>query len=98
MTAADRQAPGHAPSPRRPHARLSSAIRRVLLRTVPPYARYSARQAATAAALERMEGDFEHIRKRHAEQIERLEELARELVLTTESLRRELARRNGGET
>jgi hypothetical protein len=99
MTAADqpRQAPGHTPAQRRRPARVSGALRRVLLRTVPPYARYSARQAATAAALERMEGDFEHIRKRHTEQIERLEELARELVLTTESLRRELARRDGGE-
>jgi len=67
-------------------------VRRWLLRTVPPYARYSARQASAAATLERLEKDFEHIRKRHTEQIERLEDLVRELVVAAESLRREIAR------
>jgi hypothetical protein len=41
-----------------------------------------------AAAIESLEADFKHVRKRHTEQIERLEELVRELVLTAESLRR----------
>jgi hypothetical protein len=41
-----------------------------------------------AAAVGRMEADLEHIRERHTEQIERLEELVRELILTAESLRR----------
>lgn len=68
-------------------------MRRWLLRAFPPYARYSARQASTAAALERLERDFEHIGKRHTEQIERLEDLVRELVATAESLRREVARK-----
>lgn len=68
-------------------------MRRWLLRAFPPYARYSARQAATAATLERLERDFEHISKRHTEQIERLEDLVRELVATAESLRREVARK-----
>jgi 2-polyprenyl-3-methyl-5-hydroxy-6-metoxy-1,4-benzoquinol methylase len=40
-----------------------------------------------AATLGRLERDFEHLRKRHTEQIERLEEIARELILTAESLR-----------
>ncbi len=62
-------------------------------RAFSPYARYSARQASTAAALERLERDFEHTSKRHTEQIERLEGLVRELVATAESLRREVARK-----
>jgi hypothetical protein len=41
-----------------------------------------------AGALGRLEADFEHLRERHTEQIERLEELVRELILTAESLRR----------
>ncbi|MCW3068921.1 MAG: hypothetical protein JWL67_1546 [Solirubrobacterales bacterium] len=41
-----------------------------------------------AASLGRLEADFRHVRKRHDEQIERLEELVRELILTAESLRR----------
>lgn len=57
----------------------------------PPYARYRARQAAAAAALARLQDDFEHVRKRHTEQIERLEDLVRELVLTAEALRRRRA-------
>jgi alanyl-tRNA synthetase len=61
---------------------------RVLARTVRPYARHRARQAETVTALRRLQADFEHVRKRHTEQIERLEELVRELVLTAESLRR----------
>ena len=46
-----------------------------------------------AAALARLEADFEHVRERHTEQIERLEELVRELVITAESLRRATAER-----
>jgi hypothetical protein len=41
-----------------------------------------------AGAIARLEADFEHLRERHTEQIERLEELVRELILTAESLRR----------
>jgi glucose-6-phosphate-specific signal transduction histidine kinase len=65
----------------------------LLLRAFPPYARYSARQASTAAALERLQRDVKHVRERHTEQIDRLEDLARELVATAESLRRDLARK-----
>lgn len=70
---------------------------RVLLRTVRPYARHRARRAALAATLGRLEADVEHVRKRHTEQIERLEDLVRELVLAVESLRREVSPRDGGE-
>lgn len=76
--------------------RLGRVLRKWLLRTMPPYARYSARQAATAATLGRLERDSEHLRERHTEQIERLEDLVRELVLTAESLRREAAREEDG--
>ena len=56
----------------------------------PAYARKRSRKAETAAALGRLETEVEHLGKRHAEQIERLEDLVRELVLTAESLRREI--------
>jgi hypothetical protein len=46
-----------------------------------------------AADIERLQADLEHMRKRHTEQIERLEDLTRELVLTAESLRRAAAAR-----
>jgi hypothetical protein len=45
-----------------------------------------------AATLARLEADFEHVCGRHTEQIERLEDLVRELVLTAESLRRSTPR------
>jgi glucose-6-phosphate-specific signal transduction histidine kinase len=51
------------------------------------------RKAALAATVQRLQADFEHVSKRHGEQIERLEDLARELVSTAESLRREIAQR-----
>jgi hypothetical protein len=67
--------------------------RRALWRFAPAYARRRSGKAALAATVRRLEADFEHVSKRHGEQIERLEELARELVATAESLRREIARR-----
>ncbi len=63
--------------------------RRALWRLAPGYAR----RRGLAAAVERLQADFDHVSKRHGEQIERLEELTRELVTTAESLRREIARR-----
>jgi hypothetical protein len=73
--------------------RLPEVARRGLARAVPPYARYRARQATFAATLTRLESELKHIRKRHTEQIERLEDFVRELVLTAEALRDEIARR-----
>jgi glucose-6-phosphate-specific signal transduction histidine kinase len=62
--------------------------RRALWRLAPGYAR----RRGLPAAVERLQADLDHVSKRHGEQIERLEELARELVSTAESLRREIAR------
>jgi hypothetical protein len=77
---------------RRTRRGLREIGRRALVRMAPPYARRRTREAETAASLARLEADFGHVSKRHGEQIERLEELVRELVLTAESLRREIAR------
>jgi hypothetical protein len=46
------------------------------------------REAEMAASLGRLEAEFKHVRERHDEQIERLEQLARDFVRTAESLRR----------
>ncbi len=67
--------------------------RRTLWRLAPAYARRRSSRSALAATVRRLEADFQHVSKRHGEQIERLEELARELVATAESLRREIAAR-----
>jgi hypothetical protein len=73
--------------------RLAQIARAALARLVPAYARYRARNAAVAAALGRLEYELSHASKRHAEQIERLEDLVGELVLAAESLRRRIAAR-----
>jgi hypothetical protein len=65
--------------------------RRALPRIVPVYARRRARAIELEATVRRLEADFEHVRERHTEQIERLEDLVRELVLAAESLRRDIA-------
>jgi hypothetical protein len=44
-----------------------------------------------AATLERLQGELEHLDTRHGEQIERLEDLVRELIRTAETLRGEIA-------
>jgi hypothetical protein len=78
--------------------RMRALARRVLWSVARPYARRRARQAEVAAGLVLLEKDFQHVSERHTEQIERLEELVRELVLTAESLRRASAdRETGGE-
>jgi hypothetical protein len=80
---------------RGPRSAPGEFARRLLSGVVPPYARRRRREAAVAASLARLEADFKHVRERHDEQIERLEELVRELVLTAESLRRAGAAREG---
>jgi hypothetical protein len=72
--------------------RARELARRALWRFAPAYARRRSRRVGTAVAVERLEADLESLRTRHTEQIERLEDLARELVLAVESLRREVAR------
>ncbi len=44
-----------------------------------------------ATTLERLQGELEHLRTRHGEQIERLEDFVRELIRTAETLRAEIA-------
>lgn len=74
----------------RRHAR--ELARRALWRLAPAYASRRSARIARASALERLQAEFEQLRKRHTEQIERLEDLVRELVLTAERLRRDVAR------
>jgi hypothetical protein len=78
-------------------ARGRALARAAMWRLAPAYARRRARRATAAAALKRLQDDFEHVSKRHGEQIERLEDLTRELVRTAESLRREIAAHESGE-
>jgi seryl-tRNA synthetase len=77
----------------RPARGARELARRALWRLAPGYARRRSRRRGLAVAVERLQADFDHVSKRHGEQIERLEDLARELVTTAESLRREIARR-----
>jgi hypothetical protein len=78
---------------KRSRRRVRNIARRALWRVAPAYARSRMREAEMAGALARLEADFKHVRERHTEQIERLEELVHELVLTAESLRRATAER-----
>lgn len=62
--------------------------RAALWRLAPRYARRRSQRIAAAASLARLQDEVEQLRKRHSEQIERLEDLVRELVLSVEALRR----------
>jgi SAM-dependent methyltransferase len=90
MTADDerRQAIRPAQTPRGYRQRLRALARRGLWGLAPAYARRRAARADAAARLVRTEAELKRIGERHGEQIERLEDLARELILTAESLRR----------
>jgi hypothetical protein len=68
--------------------RLRPLARRALWRLAPSYARRRAANADAAGRLARLERELERVGERHDEQIERLEDLARELILAVESLRR----------
>jgi hypothetical protein len=83
-----RQASAVAQILQRSRPRLRGLARRGAWRFARPYARRRARESAAEDALARLQADFEHVSRRHTEQIERLEDLVRELVLTVESLRR----------
>jgi hypothetical protein len=74
--------------------RIAAIARKALPRVAPSYARYRVRRAEMAATIGRLEADCAHVRERHTEQIERLEDLVRELVLAVESLRRTQAARD----
>jgi alanyl-tRNA synthetase len=78
--------------------RLRPLARRIMWRVARPYARQRGRQAELESSLARLRSDFEHVSRRQTEQIERLEDVTRELILTAETLRREIrSRRVGGE-
>jgi hypothetical protein len=92
MTADDQMTAHIAAGPRDVARRRSRELaRRAMWRLAPAYARRRTRKATAAATLQRLQDDLEHVSKRHTEQIERLEDLTRELVLTVEILRREIA-------
>jgi SAM-dependent methyltransferase len=64
-------------------------VRRTVLRAMRPYTHHQREvDVELVAAVQRVWEAQEHVAERHAEQIERLEKLARELILTAESLRR----------
>jgi hypothetical protein len=74
---------------RRPAAgRARRLARAALWRLAPGYARRRSRRIAAAASVARLEDEVVQLRKRQSEQIERLEDLVRELILSVEALRR----------
>ena len=94
MTADDQISAHIASGPRDEAKRRSRELaRRAMWRLAPAYAGRRTRRATAAATLQRLQDDLEHVSKRHTEQIERLEDLTRELVLTVEILRRQIAGR-----
>ena len=93
MTADDQMTAQSAGTRDAARRRSRELARRAMWRLAPAYARRRARRAATATTLQRLQDDVEHVSKRHTEQIERLEDLTRELVLTVEILRRQIAER-----
>jgi len=90
MTDDDERSQATRPAPllRRSRRRLRPLARRLLWTLAPTYARHRAGRADAAARLGRVEAEVERLDERHGEQIDRLEDLARELILTAESLRR----------
>lgn len=68
--------------------------RRAMWRFAPAYGRHRARKASDGDRLRRVELELEHVSERHTEQIDRLEDLARELVRSVTSLRSDLERRD----
>jgi SAM-dependent methyltransferase len=90
MTADDetRQALRPAETLRALRRRLRPFARAALWRAAPGYAGRRAAHAQAPARLAQLEAELERVGERHTEQIERLEDLARELILTAETLRR----------
>jgi chromosome segregation ATPase len=76
---------------RSPRRHLRPLAHRLLWRFAPVYARRRSARAEAATRLGRIEAEVERIGERHQEQIERLEDLARELIAAAESLRRGIA-------
>jgi hypothetical protein len=96
MTADDSTTAGA--GPRAPAStRARELARRAIWRFAPAYARRRARRATEADRLRRLELELERVSERHTEQIDRLEDLARELVLSVASLRRGSTRQESAE-
>lgn len=72
--------------------RLRAYAKRAVRKMAGPYLRQRAREEArAAAAVARVQAELDHVGERHGEQIARLEDLVRELIVTAESLRRGIA-------
>jgi SAM-dependent methyltransferase len=66
--------------------------RRIVLRLIHPYVHHQREvDGELVGALRYQEAELDHVAERHSEQIERLEELVRELILTAELLRKAAA-------
>lgn len=64
-------------------------LRRFVLRLIHPFVHHQREvDGEIVGALRQQEAELEHLAERHSEQIERLEDLARELILTAEQLRK----------
>ncbi len=64
-------------------------LRRAVLRLIHPFAFHQREvDGEIVGALRQQEAELEHLAERHSEQIERLEDLTRELILTAEQLRK----------
>jgi SAM-dependent methyltransferase len=83
-----RQATDPAQTLRSLGVRVRPLVRGMLWRLAPDYAGRRSARLQAAGRLGRVEAELERIGERHGEQIERLEDLARELILVAESLRR----------
>jgi len=88
----------HTRPPLRPRAiaqslrgRIRPLARRALWRLAPGFAAHRSSRAGLPLQLARVQAEVEHIGERHDERLERLEDLARELILAAESLRRATA-------
>jgi hypothetical protein len=82
----------HVPAVVRARSQARELARRAMWRFAPAYGRRRVHNASESDRLRRLELELEHVSERHSEQIDRLEDLTRELVLSVASLRREIGR------
>lgn len=81
---------GPAPVPGLRARSLRGLLRSVVLRLIHPFTHHQrAVDGELVGALRQQEAELKHLAERHSEQIERLEDLARELILTAEQLRKD---------
>lgn len=83
---------GPAPAPGLDARSPRGLLRRAVLRLIYPFAHHQREvDGEIVGALRGQEAELEHVAERHTEQIERLEDLVRELILTAEQLRKDAA-------